>query len=139
MSLVFSAPDPGDIVWCRFPEVEGIKPGPKSRPALVLSVMDDSRAPRVRVVYGTSQKLVPIRRGELLIRREDAAAFKMSGLSFPTKFSFNKIVVVPYTDVWFQRAPLTSGLTAPTPRMGTLHPMLMNDLQRAAREAGLIA
>ncbi len=100
--------------------------------------MDDSQPIRVRVVYGTSQKPLPIRRGELLIRRENEAAFKLSGLSYPTKFNFSKIVVLPYTNVWFQSAPLASGLVAPTPRIGMLHAMLMGDLQRAAREAGLI-
>lgn len=138
MTLVFPAPNPGDIVWCRFPQVEHIHPGPKSRPALVLSVMDDSHPVRVRVVYGTSQKPTPIRRGELLIRRENEAAFRLSGLSYPTKFSFSKVVVLPYTSVWFGPALLASGLFAPTPRLGMLHAALMGKLQRAAREAGLI-
>jgi len=100
--------------------------------------MDDSLPVRVRVVYGTSQKPTPVRRGEFLIRRENEAAFRLSGLSYPTKFSLSKVVVLPYTDVWFAPAPLATGRCAPTPRMGMLHAMLMGELQRAAREAGLV-
>jgi len=34
----YGAPAPGDIVWCRFPQDGVPGPGPKARPALVLSV-----------------------------------------------------------------------------------------------------
>ena len=33
-------PDPGDIVWCRFPQQPRDVSGPKPRPALVISVTE---------------------------------------------------------------------------------------------------
>src|SRR5690606_10272707 len=47
-SRSYPTPEVGDIVWCRFPEHEVLKPGPKPRPAIVLSVMDTTRPVRVR-------------------------------------------------------------------------------------------
>lgn len=138
MVIHYPAPAPGDIVWCRFPDVEGIHSGPKARPALVLSIMDNEIPVRVRVAYGTSQRPTPVRRGELLIATKDKTAFEASGLSYPTKFSLNKVVVVPYTDLWFDLAPVTSGLVAASPKLGSLHATLMVELSRAAREAGLL-
>lgn len=34
MSQSWKLPAPGDIVWCLFPEVPDIEPGPKPRPAV---------------------------------------------------------------------------------------------------------
>ena len=52
---MWPAPEPGDIVWCRFPERPRDKPGPKPRPALVLAVTQRSGGFEVEVAYGTSQ------------------------------------------------------------------------------------
>jgi len=38
MSRTWILPAPGDIVWRTFPEVPNSEPGPKPRPAIVLSV-----------------------------------------------------------------------------------------------------
>lgn len=117
----YPAPEVGDIVWCRFPEHDALKPGPKPRPAIVLSVMDDARPIRVRVVYGTSQKITPMRKGQMVVRREARAVFAQAGLSYTTKFDFNRVIILPYTDPWFGLAPQGSGLVAATPRLGSLH------------------
>lgn len=138
VSSGYPAPEVGDIVWCRFPEHEALKPGPKPRPAIVLSVMDNASPVRVRVVYGTSQKIVPMRKGQMVMRKEARAAFVQAGLSYTTKFDFNKVIVLPYTDLWFDLAPKGPSLVAATPRLGSLHASLLSDVQRAAGEAGLL-
>ena len=138
MGSAYPSPQVGDIVWCRFPEDASIHPGPKPRPANVLSVMDESKPVRVRVVYGTSQKITPLGKGAMVIKKEQVAAFKQAGLSHTTKFDFNKVLIVPYTTAWFDLAPLGEGLTAATPQLGTLHAALVVEVQRAAKEAGLI-
>jgi hypothetical protein len=124
------SPDAGDIVWCRFPENRGIAPGPKARPALVIQVFDD-QAPRffVKVVYGTSQKTDQLRSGEFLIARQEAAAFRLSGLSYPTKFNFRNAVELPFNDDWFRPPPGTPH--GPIPKLGVLHPSLMPRVRAA--------
>jgi hypothetical protein len=119
----FPAPEPGDIVWCRFPNMEEIRPGPKPRPALVLSV-DDERIPaRVRVAYGTSRGTDEVAPWEIVVRPDDGEAYRLAGVNCPTKFSMLKVVVLDYTSHWFGIAP---GVPAHvTPRMGVLHPSLV--------------
>lgn len=138
MTNHFTAPAPGDIVWCQFPNVDSIKPGPKPRPALVLSVEDKRNPVRVRVAYGTSKKLTPMRKGEFVINQKNLDAYMASGLYFPTKFALSAVVVLDYTSTWFGLAPMPGGLVAPSPRMGYLHPTMMIELHRAYVEAGLI-
>jgi hypothetical protein len=117
-------------VWCRFPENKGIQPGPKPRPALVITVFDDE-APHfvVEVVYGTSQKTDTLRSGEFLIARSDRDAFSLAGLSYPTKFNLKNRVELPFDHEWFAVPP-----TAPfgqIPKLGTLHPALITRLKSA--------
>jgi hypothetical protein len=102
----WSAPEAGEIVWCHFPENKGIEPGPKPRPALIVKVFDD-HAPHfiVLVAYGTSQKTDQLRSGEFLIADRDAAAYKLAGLSYSTKFSFHNTVELPYSSEWFKVPP----------------------------------
>ena len=126
-------PDPGDIVYCRFPEKLGT-PGPKPRPALVLGVGlsgDDAHA--VRVAYGTSQRVNALRSGEFAITPDDGAAFALSGLSYPTKFDFRNTQILPYTDEWFAVPP--SPTHGQIPKLGTLHPNLMKRAEAAYRAA----
>lgn len=125
-------PEPGEVLWCRFPEVEGIKPGPKPRPCIVLWVSDpptpgEVAAYRIRVVYGTTKI-----RGRALPHEADIdpnsnpAAFKAAGLSYPTRFNFKKAVVLNYDDMFFERAPQGEGIAPrPSPKIGILHPSLM--------------
>lgn len=128
----FPAPAPGDIVWCRFPQFEGIRPGPKPRPALILAVQDDVSPIRVRIAYGTSQGTDELDAWEFRIGPEDGAAFAASGLSLPTKFSMMKVVVLDYTDHWFAFSP--GRPPRHTPQLGVLHPSLL-PRARAAYEA----
>ncbi|MEJ2644289.1 MAG: type II toxin-antitoxin system PemK/MazF family toxin [Gammaproteobacteria bacterium] len=133
MPTWWPAPEPGDIVWCHFPQVPG-NPGPKPRPALVLRV-DDSHPgePWVEVVYGTSQKTASVRSGELLISKAtNLAAYRQAGLSFDTKFDFKQVVRLPFHDEWFDRFP---GLLRRTPVMGSLHASLIRSVQAAYRAA----
>ena len=118
------APEAGEIVWCHFPQDRGIEPGPKPRPALVVKVFDDD-APRyvVQVAYGTSQKTDRLLAGEFLIAPVDRAAYKLAGLSYPTKFSFKQTVELPYNEEWFKVPPAAPH--GQTPKLGVLHPSLM--------------
>jgi hypothetical protein len=121
-------PNAGDIVWCLFPAVLGT-PGPKPRPALVVKVFDD-KAPDfwIEVAYGTSQKTNKLYAGEFLIPNQNSAAFKLAGLSYPTKFNFNAQVKLPFNSTWFGVPP---GGTTQTPILGTLH----SSLHKAAAAA----
>jgi hypothetical protein len=117
-------PQAGVIVWCRFPDTAALRPGPKPRSALVLTVFDDE-APQFRVLaaYGTSQKVDRLYAGEFRITLQDGAAFQLARLSFPTKFNLSKAVELPYNTHWFDVPP-----AAPfgrTPQLGVLHANLM--------------
>jgi hypothetical protein len=108
----------------------------KNRPALVLSVMDTSDPPRLRVAYGTTQKVRPVGKGQLLVSRP--AHLLQAGLASETRFSLRNVVVLDYSSHWFRPAPMAGGLTAATPKMGVLPAECMQDLERAVREAGLL-
>ena len=129
-------PELGDILWCRFPEVEGIRPGPKPRPCIVVWVSDvppPGNPFRIRVVYGTSSFRGAPRPTEFDIDPlVHAAAYRQAGLSEPTRFNLLKTVVVNYDDMFFTLAPNGKGLPhGPTPRLGTLHPSRYRALQDA--------
>ena len=123
-------PVAGDIVWCHFPENLGIKPGPKPRPALIVKVFDD-QTPHliVLVAYGTSQKTEQLRSGEFFIANSEAAAYQLAGLSYATKFSFHSTVELPYSSEWFKVPP--DAPNGQTPKLGVLHPSLMQRVQAA--------
>ena len=125
-------PEPGDIVWCRFPERARDRPGPKPRPALVVEVIEHTDGFAVKLAYGTSQHLDRLFAGEIAIRKsENASAYRLAGLSYDTKFDLRHILEVPWDESFFavpNRAP--HGMT---PRLGTLHPSLMKALEGALR------
>jgi hypothetical protein len=115
-------PEAGDIVWCHFPHLPSLDPGPKPRPALIVRVKEsDGQQPgyRVFVAYGTSQKTAALRRGEFLLRNDQSSAFQLSGLSFDTKFSFANAVELNYSSDWFKVS--TGQANAQTPKIGILH------------------
>ena len=124
------SPEAGEIVWCHFPQDQLREPGPKPRPALVVKVFDD-HAPRfyVLVAYGTSQKANQLRSGEFLISNLEMAAYRLAGLSYPTKFSFHNVVELPFNDQWFKPPPHAP--FGQTPKLGVLHPSLMRRVQAA--------
>jgi hypothetical protein len=118
----------GDIVWCQFPELPELLPGPKPRPALVLQVREgEARQFRVLVAYGTSQKVSSLRAGEFAIFSRDEAAFRLAGLQADTKFDLKDAVELDYTSDWFKPPPLKP--FGGTPKLGELHASLV---QRAA-------
>ena len=132
MSHAWSLPAPGDIVWCLFPEVPNIEPGPKPRPAIVLSVERLDDGDQVSVVYGTSQHLMRLKTGEVAITRtKNPAAFKLAGLAYDTKFDFKVIVDLPWSDRYFKvpaRNPHGN-----TPKLGTLHATTLRAVEAAYR------
>lgn len=129
----FSAPKPGDIVWCRFPQEKSLHPGPKARPALVLRVGEMDGNTAVAIAYGTSQKVDRLFTGEFAILPSDGGAYKVSGLSYPTKFDLAHSVELPYNDRWFAVAP--GAPFGQEPKLGILHPSLMKRAHAAHRAA----
>jgi hypothetical protein len=126
--LWWPKPIAGDIVWCHFPHLPATEPGPKPRPALVVQVFEDSVVRyRVLVAYGTSQKIQTLRTGEFLVSARDSAAYRLSGLSFDTKFSMKDLVELAYNQQWFKVPPHCPH--GQLPKLGMLHPSLV---QRAA-------
>lgn len=129
----FSAPRPGDIVWCRFPRDKLPSPGPKPRPALVLRVGEYEGRTVVEVAYGTSQKVDALYAGEFAITPSERAAYDAAGLSYPTKFNLAETFELDFNDTWFSVAP--GAPHGQTPKLGILHPSLVRCVEAAARAA----
>lgn len=102
----------------------------------MLTVFDDD-APEFRALaaYGTSQKVNRLYSAEFAITPQDGAAFKLSGLSFPTKFDFRKTVELPYSTPWLDVPP--AALFGHSPQLGVLHPNLMRRATAARQAAQL--
>lgn len=119
-----------------FPEVPNIEPGPKPRPAIVLSVERLDDGDQVSVVYGTSQHLMRLKTGEVAITQaKNPAAFKLAGLAYDTKFDFKVIVDLPWSDRYFKvpaRNPHGN-----TPKLGTLHATILRAVETAYRAASV--
>jgi len=126
---LFAPPEPGDIVYCRFPE-KGL-PGPavKPRPALVLTIGEIDGNPAVAVAYGTSQNTDRLHSGEFLTSPADGEAYTLSGLSLPTKFHLRSVKKLPYDEQWFRVPP--GAPHGQTPKLGVLHPSLMRRAKAA--------
>lgn len=117
---MWELPNPGDIVWCRFPQRPRDIPGPKPRPSLVISITEYEDGHSVMVAYGTSQKVDQLNAGEFAIRKaENKAAYELAGLSYDTKFDLRNMVELPWSDVFFA-VPLNP-LYGQTPKLGSLH------------------
>ncbi len=125
-------PEPGDILWCWFPEDIVGAPGPKPRPALAITVSQMENGAGVQVVYGTSQKLHKLLAGEFAIRKVDhPAAYLLAGLSADTKFDFNRIIELPWNEHFFSVPP--SPRFGQHPKLGALHPSMLRATQAALR------
>ena len=123
---------PGDIVRCLFQEVPNIEPGPKPRPAIVLSVERLDDGDQVSVVYGTSQHLMRLKTGEVAITQaKNPAAFKLAGLAYDTKFDFKVIVDLPWSDRYF-KVPARN-----PPKLGILHANILRAVETAYRAASV--
>ncbi len=130
MPGTWKPPSPGDLVWCRYPELPATTPGPKPRPALVSQVVTREDGVVVHVLYGTSQRADRLKAGEFaILKANNPGAFALSGLAFDTKFDFKVVVELPWTDLFFKVPPRAPH--GQTPRLGTLHPSLV----RAAKAA----
>ena len=129
----FALPEPGDIVYCRFPERGLPGPAPKPRPALVLAIGELDGNPHVAVAYGTSRNTDRLHSGEFLISPADDEAYTLSGLSVTTKFDLRSVKELPYNEQWFRVPP--SAPHGQTPKLGVLHPSLMRRA-KAAFDAG---
>lgn len=120
MTRIWKLPAPGDIVWCSFPEVPETEPGPKPRPALVMSVESRVDGDLVGVVYGTSKPLSRLKSGEVSITKAlNPAAYELAGLAYDTKFDFNVIVELSWSDRYFKVPP--GRPHGNSPKLGTLH------------------
>jgi hypothetical protein len=134
MTQNWNLPAPGDIVWCMFPEVPDIEPGPKPRPALVVSVENREDGAVVTVVYGTSQHVTRLKTGEVAITQANhPAAYGLAGLAYDTKFDFKVMVDLAWSDRYF-KVPLRNRL-GNTPKIGTLHATVLHAVEVAYRAA----
>ena len=122
------------MTWYPLDE-EPDKPGPKLRPCLIFRVAEPvPGCYLVEASYGTSQ--VKTRRSwEFLLGPRDGYVFRMSGLSYATKFDVKDLEVLWYNDLWFGKAP-------ETPRIGTIcvagvpHSSIADRFKEAKRAAG---
>lgn len=130
MASRWTPPAPGDIVWCRFPNLPQRSPGPKPRPALVCDVTEREDGVAVTVAYGTSQGLNRLRKGEFTItKRGSPAAYSSAGLSFDTKFDFKQAVELPWNEDFF--AVPAQAPHGQHPKLGSLHASMMHAAQAA--------
>jgi len=128
----WALPEPGDIVWCRFPNLPRRSPGPKPRPALVCGVTEREDGAAVAVAYGTSQGLNRLHAGEFAITKHGSpAAWRCAGLSFDTKFDFKQSVELPWNDDFF--AVPAHAPCGQHPKIGSLHASMMQAAQAAFR------
>ena len=132
MSQAWMLPAPGDIVWCLFPEAPNSEPGPKPRPAIVLSVERRDDGNQVSVAYGASQNLTRLKAGEVAITQiKNPAAYALAGLAYDIKFDFKVIVDLPWSERYFKvpaRSPHGN-----TPKLGTLHVTIFRAVETAYR------
>lgn len=127
-------PMAGDVLWCHFPHLPQLDPGPKPRPGLVTQVRElSAHKYRVLIAYGTSQKTRHLRGGEFAVSPQDGAAYSLMGLQAETKFCLQQSVELYYNETWFKPPPhQPHGLS---PKLGTLHPSLMPRVAAAWRAA----
>ena len=129
---MWKSPTPGDIVWCRFPQCPRDVPGPKPRPALVVSVTEHEDGIAVTVAYGTSQKIDRLAAGEFAIRKaENKTAYELARLSYDTKFDLRNRLELPWNDSFFAVPP--NPANGQTPKLGSLHIGMTRVLEAAAK------
>ena len=134
MTQNWMLPAPGDIVWCLFPEIPDIAPGPKPRPALVMRIERREDGDVVSVVYGTSQNVTRLKTGEVAITQaHHPAAYSLAGLAYDTKFDFKVMVDLPWSDRYF-KVPVRNS-HGNTPKLGTLHATVLHAVEAAYRAA----
>lgn len=136
MTQNWMLPAPGDIVWCLFPEIPDIAPGPKPRPALVMRIERRNDGDVVSVVYGASQNVTRLKTGEVAITQaHHPAAYSLAGLAYDTKFDFKVMVDLPWSDRYF-KVPVRNS-HGNTPKLGTLHATVLHAVEAAYRASML--
>ena len=136
MTQNWMLPAPGDIVWCLFPEIPDIAPGPKPRPALVMRIEHREGGDVVSVVYGASQNVTRLKTGEVAITQaHHPAAYSLAGLAYDTKFDFKVMVDLPWSDRYF-KVPVRNS-HGNTPKLGTLHATVLHAVEAAYRASVL--
>jgi hypothetical protein len=84
----------------------------------------------VGIAYGTSQGLTRLTSGEFAIRRDaNSAAYVLAGLSHDTKFDVRRVIDLPWDEMFFAAPP--DAKHGQTPKLGTLHPSMMQAVQAA--------
>lgn len=95
----------GAIVFAWFPEDENPhQPGPKFRPVIVVDLDHDNK--RIRVAYGTSQKVDRCGRGEISFAKGE-----INGLPKDTKFCLGKSKWIPLTKEYLADGKKSGGVT----------------------------
>jgi len=131
----WTPPTIGDLVWCLFPELPGIEPGPKPRPGLVVRVETRDDGVIASVVYGTSKRVTHLKAGEFAILRAlHPVAFDLAGLAFDTKFDFKVTLDLPWLDRYFRVPP--NSKYGQCPKLGSLHVSLLH-AAKAAHDAAM--
>ena len=131
---MWRTPEPGDIVWCFFPQRPRDMPGPKPRSSLVLAVNQFQEGVTVQVAYGTSQKLDRLASGEFVIRKFDhPAAYATAGITFDTKFNLKHTIELPWNDLFFSVPPQPHH--GQNPKLGSLHIGLQKVVEATVRAA----
>jgi len=129
---LWTPPAPGDIVWCRFPNLPRRSPGPKPRPALVVTVTEREDGIAVVVAHGTSQRVSHLFAGEFAITRQGhSAAYASSGLSYDTKFALGQTIERPWNEDFFAIPP--NAPHGQHPKLGVLHASMMRSAASASR------
>jgi hypothetical protein len=126
----WTPPEPGDILWCHFPNLPRRSPGPKPRPALVCEVVERADGLAIIVAYGTSQGLNRLHGGEFAITKQGSpAAYSVAGLSFDTKFDLRQVIELPWNEDFFGVPPRAPH--GQNPKLGSLHASMMRVAQAA--------
>jgi hypothetical protein len=113
-----TAPNARDIAWCRFPDSDELKPGPKPRPALIRRVLKNPRTGRlaVEVAFGTSNlKLERAFTMQLIVGHPND--LREAGLHIPTRFDLRNTKILPWAKEFFAgprpgNAPIVGRLSA---------------------------
>jgi hypothetical protein len=97
-----TTPNALDIVWCCFPELSELRPGPKPRPALVRRVLRDPSSGHlaVEVAFGTSNLKLDRNIPHQLVISNRRDLYE-AGLRSPTRFDLTQTKILPWCREFF--------------------------------------
>lgn len=114
----------GAVLFAWLPEDENPhRPGPKFRPVLVIDA--DPVSKRLRVAYGTSQRVGTNGKGEITFRQNE-----MEGLSKDTKFCLGKSKWIPLSAEYLSQTRSADKLTV----LGLTPPLRRRELLQRMEE-----